>query len=87
LFFTFFVRAVIVGLRNFRRAEPAMKVLLVGIVTALSGIAIHNFGDPFGGHSVHAMLFLYSAMIIAIGRQVQSQNTPPSPIHRAGVAA
>jgi hypothetical protein len=87
LFFTFFVRAVMVGLRNFRKAEPAMKLLLVGIVTALSGVAIHNFGDPFGGHSVHAMLFLYTALIIAIGRQVQSQNILPSPVHRTGVAA
>jgi O-antigen ligase len=77
LFFTFFWQNVMTAFRSMRAAEAEMKEMLVGIVGALATVAIHNFGDPFGGHATHAMLWLFAGLIIVIGRQVQAERTRP----------
>ena len=60
LFFSFFFHIVWTALQYMKKAEGTMKLLLVGIVSALAAIAVHNFGDPFGGHVVVATLWLYA---------------------------
>ena len=72
LFFAFFGQIVVAAFRHMRAAETEMKLLLVGIVAALASIAIHNLGDPFGGHPVQAMLWLHAGLLIAICRRVQA---------------
>ena len=49
-----------------------IKALLVGIVPAMTAIAVHNLGDPFGGHVVVAMLWLYAGSILAAVRCVRA---------------
>ena len=63
LFFSFFFQIVWTALQYMKKAEGTMKLLLVGIVSALAAIAVHNFGDPFGGHVVVATLWLYAGLI------------------------
>lgn len=70
LYYAFFWRTVAIALRHMLAAETEIKLLLVGIVGSLASIAISNFAEPFGGHVVHAMLWLYAGLAIAICRQV-----------------
>ena len=78
LFFGFFWQIVVTAVRHMRAAETEMKILLAGIVAALAGIAIHNFGDPFAGHSVQAMFWLHAGLLLAICRRVQAQPALPA---------
>ena len=73
LFFGFFWKIVGIGLRSIWSCETEMKLLLVGIIGSLASIAIHNFGDPFGGHVTHAMLWLLAGVMIAMSRRVQRE--------------
>jgi O-antigen ligase len=75
LFFAFFGRTVVIGLRHVRAAEMERKLLLVGMIGGLASVAVHNLGDPFGTHMVWAMLWLYAALIIAISRQLDLAST------------
>lgn len=70
LYYAFFWRTVVIALRHMLAAEKELKLLLVGIVGSLASIAINNFAEPFGGHMVHAMLWLQAGLAIAICRQV-----------------
>ena len=81
LYFAFFWQTIGTALRHMRAAETEMKLLLVGIVSALSGIAIHNFGDPFGGHPTQAMLWLHASLIFAVCRRVRIEPKLLSPAH------
>ena len=72
LFFSFFFHIVWTALQYMKKAEGTMKLLLVGIVSALAAIAVHNFGDPFGGHVVVATLWLYAGLILAVVRRVRT---------------
>ena len=72
LFFGFFGRIAWVALRYVRDAEPTMKMLLVGMICGMASIAVHNLGDPFGGHSVVAMLWLYAGLMVATIERIQS---------------
>src|SRR5207244_2568023 len=76
LFFGFFGGAVVTALRSMQAAAREMKLLLVGIVSSLVGLAIHNLGDPFVGHMSIAMLWLNGALIFAICRRVQAEAAP-----------
>jgi O-antigen ligase len=78
LFFAFFGQAAIIGTRYARAAEPEFKILLVGMVAGLVGVAVHNLGDPFGAHQAVAMLWLYLGLIIAICRQVRAELPTPA---------
>ncbi|HKF96338.1 MAG TPA: O-antigen ligase family protein, partial [Gammaproteobacteria bacterium] len=77
LFFTFFCHIAWTALRYMREAEDMIKALLVGIVPALTAIAVHNLGDPFGGHVVVAMLWLYAGLILAAVRCVRTDAAAP----------
>jgi O-antigen ligase len=78
LFFGFFWQTAMTAFRHMRAAEREMKLLLVGIVSALAGTAIHNLADPFSGHSGFAMLWLYVGLIFAICRRVQAKPALPA---------
>jgi O-antigen ligase len=78
LFFAFFWQTIATAFRHLRPADAEMKVLLAGIVSAMAGIAIHNFGDPFGGHVVQAMLWLYTGLMFAICRRVRAEAALPA---------
>jgi O-antigen ligase len=80
LFFGFFGATAMTALRSMRAAGLEMKLLLVGLVSAMAGIAVHNFGDPFGGHMCRAMLWLTAALVFAICRRVQAEAVLPAPI-------
>jgi hypothetical protein len=69
LYFAFFWRIVVIALSHLRACEMETKLLLIGIVGSLVSVAIHNLGDPFGGHVVHAMLWLHAGLVIAICRR------------------
>src|ERR1700737_3467594 len=87
LFFAFFWQTIVTAFRHMRAAGTEAKLLLVGIVSALGGIAVHNFGDPFGGHPTQAMLWLYAGLVFAICRRVRAQPTLPALAQRWGVTA
>jgi O-antigen ligase len=72
LYFMFFLRVVMTAFRYMQAAATEMKALLISIVAALSSIAVHNLGDPFGGHAPRAMLWLYAGLIIAACRRVRA---------------
>src|ERR1700730_775844 len=87
LYFAFFWQTIATAFRHMRAAGTEAKFLLVGIVSARGGIAIHNFGDPFGGHPTQAMLWLYAGLVFAICRRVRAQPTLPALAHSWGVPA
>ena len=70
---------MVTALRSMRAATTEMKLLLIGSVSALFGLAIHNFADPFGGHMSIAMLWLHAAFLVAICRRVHAEATPVLP--------
>jgi O-antigen ligase len=82
LFFAFFWQNIVTAFRHMRTAETEPKLLLVGIVSALGGIAIHNFGDPFGGHSTQTMLWLHVGLVFAVCRRVQAEPARPAPANQ-----
>ncbi len=79
LFFAFFWQVIAIALRSLKASDVEMKRLLVGLVGALAAIALHNFADPFGGHAIQAMLWLYTGLIIAIARQVRAERASVIP--------
>jgi hypothetical protein len=78
LFFAFFWQTIVTAFRHMRAAGTEVKLLLVGIVSALGGIAIHNFGDPFGGHPTQAMLWLYAGLVFATCRRIRGEPALPA---------
>ncbi|MGH6842435.1 MAG: O-antigen ligase family protein [Methylocella sp.] len=80
LFFAFFGQIIMIAFRSMRTAEAETKVILAGVVGGLSSIAIQNLADNvFAGHSISALLWLYSGLIIAIARRVQAERALPRP--------
>jgi len=79
LFMWFFGRTLLIGVQNLRGAELELRVLLAGIVSGLSAVAVHNLGDPFGAHSLQAMLWLYTALVLAVSRQIRAAAAVPHP--------
>lgn len=77
LFFGFFIMAIVNGLRALRAAEPEVRLLMLGIVGAFAGLAIHNLGDPFGGHALHAMLWLFTSLALAAARRAPAEAAAP----------
>jgi hypothetical protein len=72
LYTGFFVLICSTALRRLREATLEMKVLSVGVVSAFLGIWIHNMADPFGGHALQAMWWLYAGLIFAISHALPS---------------
>jgi O-antigen ligase len=72
LFFGFFGLVGLTALRYLRRADSESNLLLVGMLSALVGIAIHNLGDPFGGHMCITMLWMHAGLIFAICRRIEA---------------
>src|SRR4051794_17647102 len=70
LYTGFFILICLTALQRLRQATPEMKVLLVGIVSAFLGIWVHNMADPFGGHALQAMWWLYAGLVFAISRAI-----------------
>jgi O-antigen ligase len=73
LFFGFFGGVVAIALKRLRDASIETKPIMIGIITALAGTAVHNLADPFGSHMCLNTLWLYAAMLIATSRQVGLQ--------------
>jgi hypothetical protein len=61
-----------------------MKVLLVGIVSALLGIWIHNLADPFGGHALQAMWWLEVGLVFAVCQAVAKRKASAASTSHAG---
>jgi O-antigen ligase len=78
LFFAFFWQTIATAFRHMRAAGTEAKLLLVGIVSALGGIAIHNFGDPFGGHPTRSMLWLHAGLVFALCRRARAEPALPA---------
>ncbi|MGA2410641.1 MAG: O-antigen ligase family protein, partial [Candidatus Binataceae bacterium] len=75
LFFVFFGSVVRIALRTMREAPTEMKLLLVGIVGGLAGLATQNFADDaLAGHAISGMLWLFAALIVAIARCVKAEK-------------
>ncbi len=68
------MQVVVIGLRHLQALEQEMQALLAGILAALVSVAVHNLGDPFGGHVVEGMLWLHVALIIAICRSIRTDT-------------
>ncbi len=76
LFCGFFSLVIVTALRHLSTATTEAKVILGGIVAALTGIAFHNLADPFGGHSTQTMLWLYVGVIFAVCHQTSTSPRP-----------
>jgi O-antigen ligase len=74
LYTGFFILICLAALRRLRDATPEMKVLSVGIVSALLGIWVHNMADPFGGHALQAMWWLDAGLAFAISHAIAAQK-------------
>jgi hypothetical protein len=74
MFFGFFWGVVVATLRHLRAAEPEMKIILCGAIAAMASIAVHNVGDPFGGPSATAMLWLEAGLALAVCRKIAVAN-------------
>jgi hypothetical protein len=78
-FLAFFGQIVMIALRAVRQVAIDMKPLLVGIVAGLASLATQNIADaPIAGHAVSGMLWLFTALIVAISREIQAQLAPSS---------
>jgi O-antigen ligase len=84
LYAGFFLLICFTALRQLRGATPEMKILSVGIVSALVGIWIHNLADPFGGHALQAMWWLEAGLIFAIYHAVTRGKGSAAGISDAG---
>lgn len=73
LYFGFFGRIALIGVRSMKRMEQSDKALVTAMVASLASIAVHYVGDGFGGHSINAMLWLYAGLIIAIVRRARPE--------------
>jgi hypothetical protein len=75
LFFVFFGRIVMVALRTIGDAAEELKPLLVGIVAGIASFATQNMADDtLAGHAVNAMLWLFTALAIAVVRSIQAET-------------
>jgi hypothetical protein len=89
LFFTFFWKLAMVAFRTSKAVETEIKVLLVGIVGGLAGVATQNLADNvFGAHSINAMIWLFASLIIAIARRARARvdRALLAPSHGAAIA-
>ncbi len=68
LYFGFFGQIMYLAWQGSKASELSLAHCAIGILGALSAIALHNMGDPFGGHTLHAMLWLYAGLILALPR-------------------
>jgi O-antigen ligase len=69
LFFGFFWLTVVIALRTVSSTTRDMKVLLVGLLGSLAGLATQNFGDnALGGYTTNILLWLLVGLIIAGAR-------------------
>jgi hypothetical protein len=66
LYTGFFLLVCLAAFRQLRTATPEMKVMLVGTISALVGIWVHNLADPFGGHALQAMWWLEAGLVFAV---------------------
>jgi O-Antigen ligase len=79
LFFGFFGKIVMIGLRAMSEVATDLKPLLVGIVAGLTSLATQSLGDgPLAGHAVGGLLWLFAGLIIAIARDIQAAPLPSS---------
>lgn len=77
LFFGFFAKIAMIAFRAMREAGTEMKPLLVGIVAGLVSLAVQSIADaPTAGHAVSASLWLFAALAVSIGREVQAGTRP-----------
>jgi hypothetical protein len=79
LFFGFFGKIVMIGLRAMSEVATDLKPPLVGIVAGLTSLATQSLGDgPLAGHAVGGLLWLFVGLIIAIARDIQAEPLPSS---------
>lgn len=68
LYFSFFGLIMRRAWHCAKSTDRILATLSLGILGSLASIALHNMGDPFGGHTVHAMLWLYAGLVLALQR-------------------
>jgi O-Antigen ligase len=77
LYFGFFANIVVIALGSMRQAAVDLKPLLVGMVAGLSALAIQSIADgPLAGHAVGGALWLFAALIVAIGHGNLAETRP-----------
>lgn len=78
-FFGFFGKIVTIAVRSTREVAIEMKPLLVGMIAGLAAVATQSVADgPLAGHAVSGTLWLFAALIVAIGRSSSSAKTRSS---------
>lgn len=74
-FFVFFGKIVMIAFRSMREVALDVKPLLVGMVAGLAALATQSLADePLAGHAVSGLLWLFSALIVAIARYIQTET-------------
>lgn len=83
LFFGFFTTAALAGMRWMRTGPPELRALLIGLVAAFVGTAVHNLADPFGAHVAVTHLWLFTGLIFAACWRVQADGAAPNALANA----
>jgi len=68
LYFSFFGLIMRRAWQCAKSPDQFIATFSLGMLGSLASIALHNMGDPFGGHTLHAMLWLYAGLILALQR-------------------
>lgn len=68
LYFGFFSCIVLTSIRNSASSNQDTAMFSIGALGAFASIALHGMADPFGGHTLNAMLWLYAGMVVALER-------------------
>jgi len=68
LYFSFFGLIIRKAWHCAKSTDRILATFSLGVLGSLASIALHNMGDAFGGHALHAMLWLYAGLILALQR-------------------
>ncbi len=78
LYFWFFV---LIGIKAYRCSGSRdfdVSIFSVAILGAYFGLAVHNLAEPFGGHAVHSMLWLFAGLVAAFEKMgIEEENKAP----------
>jgi hypothetical protein len=75
LYFGFFACIVMVALGSMKEVGVDVKPLLVGMIAGLAALATQSIADgPLAGHAVGGALWLFAALIVAIGRSSRAET-------------
>ncbi len=75
LYFWFFV---LIGMKAYRCSGSRhleISIFSIAILGAYFGLAVHNLAEPFGGHAVHSMLWLFAGLVAAFEKMgIEEEN-------------